>query len=378
MDDPDSNILNVTGNHTEVDYLIPEGDFGQTGDSFNTVAQREQFSSEDGVSLLTREAHPMSRETVLVFGQGPVIDAQTRLKASDVNTPPGQEDVNFWSYNLAKAAVELAKLDPSIQHFVVMGGPTGGKQYASEAHLIARKMQEMGLPQDAIKLEEMSNDTIENIVNFLNLHDNAGNINEQYSTLSAKYHSVRVGVLMRLFAVPVKHSFQSEEILRYVARVEPDPNNPSKYIPTYDPSRWDHQQLQTLEDQLDINNPTNFTSQKTGTEQRNIADRYIKDNLFIRELLQYPEKWLPYVGKLENNQRVQVILLQTEMLYPGMLQGKYGVQVTDDLASIKTKLQQITHTPLSEETMSQWAKENVSGDWPEEVLARVHKLINLS
>lgn len=326
-----------------------------------------------------KEASPASIETVLIFGQGPVIDAQTRLKASDANTPIGGEDINFWSDNLAQAAADLARLDPSLQHFAVMGGPTGGEQYASEARLIAKKMQEKGVSGDSIKLEEMSNDTIENIVNFLNLHDNTGNIDEQrYSTLSAKYHSVRVGVLMKLFAVPVKHRFQSEEILRYVARTTSDPNNPSKHIPTHDSIQWDQQQLQILEDQLDINDQTKYTKKKIGTEQRNIADRYIKDDLFLRELLQYPEKWLPYVGKLENDQRVQTILQQTENLYPGMLHEKYGVQAANDIASIKAKLQQITHTPLSDETMNQWAKESKSGDWPEEVLARLHVLVDTS
>ena len=48
----------------------------------NTVKEGEKSTEED---------------ILLVFGQGPVVDAATREKSSDNETPSGEDDVNFWS-----------------------------------------------------------------------------------------------------------------------------------------------------------------------------------------------------------------------------------------------------------------------------------------
>lgn len=323
------------------------------------------------------EAHPVHRETILIFGQGPVIDAATRLKASDTNTPFGQEDVNFWSANLAQAAAYLSSFDPSIKQFIIMGGQTGGQQYASEARLIAQKMQELGVSKDTIKLEEMSNDTIENVVNFLNLYESQGNsTDEEYSTLSATYHSFRVGVLMKLFAVPVKNSFHAEEVIRYAARTTPVQDNHSHHSLIDDSSQWNSQRLQILEDQLNINDPTKFTKQKKGTEQRDVADRYIRDSVYTRGLLELPEHWLQYVGKIKSDEKVVEILQQTEQLYPGMLEDKYGIKSIDNISDTKAKLRNISHTPIPEDIFYQWMREETTTGWPSEVSAKFDTLIS--
>ncbi|CAN5164859.1 hypothetical protein BH09PAT1_BH09PAT1_6620 [soil metagenome] len=317
-------------------------------------------------SNLNQEKEQSLDGTVLIFGQGPVIIEP-------------QERINYWSEDLAQAAAVLKKYDQRVKHFIVMGGKTAGPEHSSEAQLIAQKMGEFGVDSDIIFREEQSNDTIENIVNFLNLFDTPGEIKSQkFSILCAPYHSARIQVLLQLFKVPVDQVFQSTEVLRFSARV---PENERQI--TLDSSKWDNHLLQTIDDKVDMNDPTKYSSQQSEQERRDVADRFVKDDLWTRELLEFPEKWLPYVGRLSNSQRVQAILEQVDTIYPGMLAEKYDIDLSKDdhdvsLADVREKLLQIpAYKGLSSETVKKWEDENKTVGWPAEPRDRLEKLLEL-
>ncbi len=55
----------------------------------NTIISKEQTGS--------KETQPHTLDAILVFGQGPVIEKQTREKAATVDATTGSEDVNLKS-----------------------------------------------------------------------------------------------------------------------------------------------------------------------------------------------------------------------------------------------------------------------------------------
>ena len=353
----------------------PSGTFSEQAAPKNTPqvaeSQREvdqKLANVRDELAKAREQEPFGPETVLIFGQGPVI------------TEP-HERINYWSKDLAKAGATLYKSNEKFgrkTRFVVLGGKTGGEDHSSEANLIDKEMEELGIPQDAREREELSNDTIENIVNYLNMFDEGGDVNKKVSILCAPYHSARTQVITQLFRVNVENVYQSTELERYAARL---PEGAT--MPTLDSEKWDHGKLQNLEDMVDINDPTKFSSKQSLREQRAVDDRYVKDDMWTRELLEYPEKWLPYVGKLNNGERIKAILAQFEELYPDQLRDKFGITVPDSfdeatLADIKTKLGNIPeYQGLSPDTVAAWEQQNRSVGWPEQTKERLHKLLNM-
>jgi hypothetical protein len=167
-------------------------------------------------------------------------------------------------------------------------------------------------------------------------------------------------------------------LIRYAARI-PD----GESIPSLDASTWDDQTLQEVEDKINLNEPTKFSSkQEHESERRDVADRYIKDNLYLREIIQYPEKWLPYIARLQNGKRIQAILTQVESLYPSMLSEKYGITIpAEDIDGatfdhIKLQLSAIPpYVGLSEETIDEWKEQNkTTNGVPVEVTERWEKL----
>ena len=326
------------------------------------------------------------KDILLIFGQGPVINPKTGKKAEDDNIPPGTESINFWSKDLAKAAVTLYKFR-SANNFVVMGGPTGGNQYQSEAALIAKDIQE-GLAQDnvtrdenfpTIGLEEQSRDTLENLVNFLNLYDSDGEIEKgkvKLDVLSSPYHASRLKLLSQLFDLQIRHAYQADEVLRYGARTIQNKEN-TGYEISLDPDKWDNDTLERLDHQLDLYRSSNFYANRAGTEQKHFLDRGLSDNIWTRELLERPQKWLPFVGKLKNNRRVSKILSKAELLYPEMLRENYGIENGMIIDTIKQKLRNITYEGLSEQEIASWELDNKSNKgWPAEITKKLNLLFN--
>ena len=319
---------------------------------------------ESSEGALVKETVKTSNGPLLIFGQGPVIDRVTRTIPQEGLSAPVKEDVNFWSENLAKAAAELYK-HGQVPQIIVMGGKTGGKQYSSEAELIKQRLCKAGIPENIIETEENSPDTIANLINMINMKDTQGTQDkEKYQILGSPYHISRIQILMQLFKIPFNNVFSSDEVLRFVAR-----NN------TDDPSLWDTKLLTEIETRLDPDSNL-YYQDKQGMERRDYADRLIHDDLWTRELLEYPESWLGRVADIKNSDMRSDILDQVERLWPEILQSKFGIsRELDSPEEIQAKLSQIKKNPLSQETIQEWIKQNKTVGWPKEVEARLLTLV---
>lgn len=310
------------------------------------------------------ETAKTSNGPLLIFGQGPVIDKVTRTIPQRGLSTSGNEDVNLWSKNIALAAAKLFALGQASE-ITVMGGRTGGEKYKSEAELIKRYLTKEGVPEGVITTEESSQDTITNLINMINMKDSQDKVAPQiYQILAAPYHISRVKILMQLFRVPFNHVFASDEMLRFIARSN-----------TSDLTAWNTNLLSEIEMRLDSSD-NRYYQQKQGTEKRDYLDRLVTDDVFIRELLQYPESWLGRVAEIQSESRRDEILEEVEKLWPGILQQKFGInRKLNSPNEIKVRLSQIQKKPLSRQTLEQWIEENKTIGWPKEVGARLHALL---
>lgn len=277
-------------------------------------------------------------DALIIFGQGPVIDPTSREQATKEGTHPGKEDINLWSKNLAEAGSEIVRRGDA-KRLVIMGGRTGGEQYAPEAELISKGLEERGIPADKIALEAKSTNTLENLVNFINEYLDGGDI-QTVDVMGTSYHIPRIKLLMELFHIPYRTAFSSEEVIRFAARDGKDYNE------------WDLAQLKRIEDLLDVNASArtpwsdidaeasrDFYSQQQGTEKKNIHRRLQEEDLWTRSLLEIPEYWLPYIGRIQNGQRIRAILGDLDQ---NMLRDRFGIdQATVSDEELKVKLTSI-------------------------------------
>lgn len=281
----------------------------------------------------TQEVEKTSLDSILIFGQGPVIDVATREKAENVKTEKGFEDVNLWSDNLAKSASELYKRKV-MREIIVMGGETGGEDYKSESELISWYLQKYGVPKNAIKLENRSTNTLENLVNVLNDYlDKDQSSYKDVGVLAANYHLPRIRLLMQLFHIPYKDAFSAEEVVRFIAR---------------DKEEWDNTTLLEMERRLDINAagktphpklaPGYYPKMK-GTEQKDIHERVQDEDVFSKYLLEIPQNWIGYLARISNRARMRDILKDQDK---NVLKEKFQIDLEDSDKEIIKKLLAIT------------------------------------
>lgn len=314
------------------------------------------------------EGYRTSNPPLLIFGQGPVIDKLTRSLAQEGVDAQGDEDVNFWSKNLALAAVQLYERG-QVPEIAVMGGRTGGKQYKSEAELIKLYLKVAGVPENIVTTEEESTDTIANLINLINTRDSQGyQRGEKYQILGSPQHISRIQILMQLFKISFSTGqvYSSDEVLRFAARDKPD----------WEGDPQTHKDLAEVERRLDLKDNNLYYQRQQGLEKRDYADRLTFDDILSRELLEFPESWLGRAADIENSARLMEILEQVDKLWPQVLQTKFGINRELDASErIREKLAQIQKKPLSPETIKQWAEESETIGWPKEVQDRLNMLI---
>lgn len=281
-------------------------------------------------------------DAILIFGQGPVVEKETRQKASEVAEHGVMEDINLWSKTLAEAASVLYNKGQT-REIIIMGGKTGGAESVSEAELIAKVIESYGVPLSAIKIENRSTNTLENLVNVLNTYLDNGRQYKNLGFLSANYHIPRIRMLMSMFNIPYKTAFSAEEVMRYTAREGED---------------WDNQKLTEIERKLDMNeaakNDTYYSNQ-LGAEKKNVLRRGLEEDFFSRALVEAPEYWLGYLGKIENQERVMKILAKqdSEMLKEfGIVLSEPYVKIKGGLNAIKRKV-----PPLDEWIGQRWSQD---------------------
>jgi uncharacterized SAM-binding protein YcdF (DUF218 family) len=326
----------------------------ESGAEIPQVTQREGGSKD---APKTAEKAKPSLDAILIFGQGPVVEKDTRQKASEVAEKGATEDINLWSKALAQAAAELYKRGQT-REFIVMGGQTGGKDFASEAELITKEMESFGVSANAIKIENRSTNTLENLTNVLNDYLDKDRQEKSLGILTANYHLSRTRMLMGKFGIPYKTAFSAEEVLRYVAR---------------EGENWDNEKLLEIEKKLNMGEASKvpvsakdkvdiYFQSKQGTEKKNIVRRGQEDDFWSKALLEVPEYWMGYVGRLQSGERIRQILSNQDQ---NMLAEKFNIHVTSDTDEvIKQKLLAITRKlPDLEKGIGQ--------DWPEETKAKL-------
>ena len=341
-------------------------------------------SGDQGAELAKTSKGPL-----LIFVQGPVIDRATRNKPQEGIDPSENADVNFWSKNLTLAAAELYKRG-QVTEIIVMGGKTGGEQYGSEAALIKPYLIQAGIPEDVVTTEEGSDDTIANLINLANMKDAEGiQDKEKYQVLGTPYHLSRIQILMQLLRMPfdINAVFASDEILRFAARnsigdisedVLTDIERRLSMKGNLSPEgelNPNFEQLTDVERRLS-SRANSFYQGQRGLERRDYFDRSIHDDLWTRELLEYPESWLGRVAEIDSSAHRSEILKQVEELWPHVLQDRFGInRELDSPEDIQLKLTQIKKKGLSPDDIKRWIKQNQTVGWPEEVEARLNILI---
>lgn len=306
------------------------------------------------------EAEKPKLDAILVFGQGPIIDQSTKLRAKDANTERDKEGTNFWSQDLAESASILYKKGET-REIIIMGGVTGGEEYKSEAALIGQKLKELGVPDGAIKLEDESKNSLENLVNVLNNYidpkkENYGSL----GILGSNYHLPRLRLLMTAFGINYHTAFSSEEVLRYAAR---------------EGETWDNQKLLEIENRLNIadasktqvsskDSPASpyYEAQK-GEESNNISERAKMEDVWTRSLLEIPEYWIGYIGRIDDPERIRTILEKQD---PNKLK-KHGIDLLEPNDVIKSKLLKIERKMPDVED---WKGK----DWPKETERRLGEI----
>lgn len=307
----------------------------------------------------TPEVKKPSLDAILIFGQGPVMEKESRKKAGEVAKESGSEDINLWSQTLARAAAELYKRGAT-REIIIMGGKTGGNSYASEADLIAKTLRETyQIPENAIKLEATSTNTLENLVNVLNIYFDGNEKYKDIGVLGTNYHLARIRLLMDLFNIQYKTAFSAEEVVRFAAR---------------EGEKWDDKTLLEIEHRLDTVEagkiPTEYAPgyfpQKEGTEKKDVLRRALEEDVWSRALLEIPEYWLGYLGRLGNGEKLKQILASQDQ---NILKEKFGIDVSlDNDVVIKEKLLKVQRKMPD---LEEWIRER---DWPTKSQAKLEEL----
>lgn len=309
----------------------------------------------------SQETEKQSLDAILVFGQGPVIEKETRQWAGGAGKGVGSEDVNFWSDTLAKAASELYRRGQA-REIVVMGGRTGGKEYSSEAELIGKKMEELGVPRTAIRLEESSSNTLENIVNMLNQHPELGGKDHSVGILGSDYHIGRLRVLMEMFDIHYKGVFSAEGVVKFAAM---------------DRENWDHGTLLDIENRLNMNEASRvpvskrdqelgpgYYGRKAGEEQKTVYRRLQEDDVWRRVLGETPEYWIGYLGRLKDAGKARTILQKRGEAFLSDIKTKFQIDLSvDSDQDLLDKLKSVKRIPPEGKDWGEYVQIRIDRDW---------------
>jgi hypothetical protein len=317
---------------------------------------------------------------LLIFFQGRVLDRETRRIPEGSATSDLETDVNMWSHDLARAGATLVRLGVN-DSVVVMGGRTAQGQYGSGSEILAQNL--IGeFPPDGqrdltVGTEQDSYDTITNITNFLAVHDAQleNQADREFDILCAPYHIDRTEIILNMYGVKVGNRFDACEVVRYVARTTEE----DQVAVASNPAAWDHATLGDIQARTSPNpNNIRFSGQaalspdlpsvapEVGVDAQDYASRLISDYVFLRELVEHPLKWVPYVGDLANDVRLERSINIVETLYPGYLASEFGVGSGDEYDTIRGKLtsKKGEYSGMSTMEIEQWGREGVQGSWP--------------
>ncbi|MDO8583093.1 MAG: ElyC/SanA/YdcF family protein [bacterium] len=316
----------------------------------------------EGITKEIRENGQIPSLTLLVFGLGPVVDKKTKQQADKTQALPGEEDINFWSKTAALAVKELVE-KKQVAEIIIMGGATGGVQFQTEAQLISNELRDLHITETPIRREDSSDNTLSNIVNFLNQYEDVPHspTNRHFGLMAANYHLPRVRLLMDLFKIKYDTAFSNEEIIRLTARENEDEKDGQKTLTEIE-KRLDMNEASRIPwSKTDYEMGPGYYNLKSGTEQKSIHRRGQEENVFTRALLETPEYWIMYVGQLQSESRIREILKGQDLK---MLKDRFEIDLSEDISKIKEKLVAI---PRVVPNLDEW----IPQPWPEETIKKL-------
>lgn len=329
------------------------------GENAQTESERIQF---------TPEVNKIIPNPILIFGQGPVIDRETKTKPIKGFTPLGKETINFWGENLAKAAAAMYKRNNE-QQIIVMGGRTGGEDYESESNLIAKQLLALGVPETAIKNESLSSDTISNLLMLDKMMREGVIKGKSFDIMGAPFHVGRIKLLMQLLDIPFSNALSSDEVLRFEARI-----------------KGDNDGLSDIERRLQMNNDDYF-SQKKGEERKTYREKMVAEDIMIREVLERPECWIARIAEIDDLTKRNELMTKLDEFYSNeerdgkivQTESMFKTRLKIDLKKdppeqIRSKLSQIK-TVLSDAERNEWQRQVQNEGWPKITMHRLNLLV---
>jgi len=341
------------------------------------------------------KAIPRHPGILLLFGQGPVLNKETRDKADSVTSGDTTADINYWSKEISSATKALYAAGEGSK-IIVMGGKTGGTDYPSEAEFIreyitADNRSEIS-PTD-ILIEDQSTNTLENLINVCNQYLDSSDHPElkdlPVHVVGSDYHIGRIQLLMELFDIPFNHAFSAESVTRFVAQRYGDIDKLNELDNRLNiNTRIDAQIAEAHGSDDDettanikVNEPPDFFNQQKGTgttEKKPTITRLIEEDLWTRFLLSEPAYWVGTLSTITSDERLQSILSNLSEILPGWDQ-KIGVDLTQDLQTIRTSLKGVDRTQVKGlkklEERPAFYHEHIKDGYPKEIENRLESFL---
>lgn len=336
-------------------------------------------------------------DVAIVFGQGPVQDASTKVKIEEIAKKEGvsfEEEANTWAKTLAVATGYLREKG-QIREAIFSGGRTGGDAFSSEGELMKKDVQKVfgEPPEGTYHVEGSSPKSMANLGLSLNMIDDLktgfeGKSYDKLAVVCSKFHAPRVKILSVLYAVNPE-IFTAESVLEVMAHdmtVSDDilgkaadtliPNRDKKIPPRQAILDWLEKRLDFLN--IDINRTEegdyrSFVGGGKNIEEKKGPFHYYEqaeavsptagprtlqnenqwnregtpvtykaqsEDRFVYYLVTEPANWMGFLNGIKSDQRLLQIIDNLRQLRPDFL-DKVGIKGEDTVASIRAALSSI-------------------------------------
>lgn len=353
-------------------------------------------------------------DAAIAFGQGPIIDSLTKIKAEEAAKRQGtkvEDEINSWEKTIAIAMGYLYQKGEFKEAFF-SGGKTGGEGFPSEAVHMNETMEKVfGQMQDKkqnMHLEDESTNTLENFESTLSEMDELSDEDRKFAKLAFVYsdlHGSRIHILAALYNIdPAKTSFFSaEQVVKVMVQdqtIDDEvieraadvliPDRDKKIPPRKLIDDWISRRIDPLNVDLNRTGEGNFRSYvggganikerrkgftffeiqeemyPGGTEGKDVMDKRRNEDMFSEGLLVMPANWLGFISEI-SSKRFRGIISSIESWNPGFL-SKLGASLDQPDETIRSILRPYRKAPARQFVSLDWKP------WNEETLAASQRL----
>jgi hypothetical protein len=338
---------------------------------------------------LTPQQNTLQKVITLGFGQGPVLSKEPIKKIIMHETPSTNGALNWWGEELVSSGILLAE-DKSRQ-IKVMGGNTGPEGTLSEAELIDSGITSAFLSEKrpVIDLEKGSTNTLENLVNICNEQlDTDGKGDQAVDIWGASFHLTRMKILMKLFDIPYRNVIGAKNLMEYAAIEAGDEAMVLDIQQRHDTNAATRQPLNKTEENMDHQAKERgidlgYYAQRDDSELKTIVRKQEEEDLWTRALLTIPDYSLPYLARIQNDERLMGIMRNFDTNFfpatetePSALEARGITVETDSPDEIREKLSSIKRDLPDEEKREAWIAEQKTGiGWPIEVEEKLQNIL---